>query len=79
MTVKRDVMSIVKRSLSWPRKLKSRTISSACGLSLMYDAKVLTIGAINVSNSRFNFLVFLSLIVTTRLIPRVCDDFLMQN
>ena len=79
MTVKRDVMSIVKRSLSWPRKLKSRTISSACWLSLLYDGKVLTIGAINVSNSRFNFLVFLSLIVTTRLIPTVCDAFLMQN
>ena len=27
----------------------------------------------------FNFLVFLSLIGTTRLIPTVCDDFLMQN
>ena len=79
MTVKRDVISIMRISLSWPRKLKSRKTSSACWLSLMYDAKVLTIGAINVSNSRFNFLVFLSLIVTTRLIPTVCDDFLMQN
>ena len=27
----------------------------------------------------FNFLVFLSLIVTTRLISTVSDDFLMQN
>ena len=27
----------------------------------------------------FNFLVFLSLIVTTRLISTVCDEFLMQN
>ena len=56
MTVKRDVMSTVKRSLSWPRKLKSRTISSACWLSLMYDGKVLTIEVINVLNSTLQFL-----------------------
>ena len=49
-------MSIVKRSLSWPRKLKSRTISGACWLSLMYDGKVLTIGVINVLNSTLQFL-----------------------
>ena len=47
MTVKRDVMSIVKRSLSWP---KSRTISSAW-LSLKYDGQALTIGVINELNS----------------------------
>ena len=51
MTLKRDVISILKGSLSWPRKLKSRIISSACWLSLMYDGQVLTIGAINVPNS----------------------------
>ena len=56
MTVKRDVISTVKRSLSWPRKLKSRTISSACWLSLMYDGKVLTIEVINVLNSTLQFL-----------------------
>ena len=56
MTVKRDVMSIVKRSLSWPRKLKSRTISSARWLSLMYDGKVLTIEVINVLKSTLQFL-----------------------
>ena len=56
MTVKRDVISILKGSLSWPRKLKSRTISSACWLSLMYDGKVLTIEVINVLNSTLQFL-----------------------
>ena len=35
----RDVMSMVKISLSWPEKLKSRKICSACVLSLMYDGK----------------------------------------
>ena len=35
----RDVMSMVKISLSWPEKLKSRKIFSACVLSLMYDGK----------------------------------------
>ena len=39
----------MKRSLSWPRKLESRKISSACWLSLMYDVNVLTIGAIILS------------------------------
>ena len=39
MTVYRDVMSMVKISLSWPEKLKSRKICSACVLSLMYDGK----------------------------------------
>ena len=49
MTVYRDVMSMVKISLSWPEKLKSRKICSACVLSLMYDGKDLTIGAIILS------------------------------
>ena len=35
----RDVMSMVKISLPWPEKLKSRIICSACVLSLMYDGK----------------------------------------
>ena len=35
----RDVVSMVKISLSWPEKLKSRKIFSACVLSLMYDGK----------------------------------------
>ena len=48
MTVKRDVISMVKRSLSWP---KSRTISSACWLSLKYDGQALTIEVINELNS----------------------------
>ena len=30
---------MVKISLSWPEKLKSRKIFSACVLSLMYDGK----------------------------------------
>ena len=45
----RDVMSMVKISLSWPEKLKSREICSACVLSLMYDGKDLTIGVIILS------------------------------
>ena len=49
MTVYRDVMSMVKISLSWPEKLKSRKISSECVLSLMYDGKDLTIGIIILS------------------------------
>ena len=32
-------MSMVKISLSWPEKLKSRKIFSACVLSLMYDGR----------------------------------------
>ena len=32
-------MSMVKISLSWPEKLKSQKICSACVLSLMYDGK----------------------------------------
>ena len=39
-----NVMSMVKISLSWPEKLKSRKIFSACVLPLMYDGKDLTIG-----------------------------------
>ena len=39
----RDVMSMEKINLSWPEKLKSRKIFSACVLSLMYDGKDLTI------------------------------------
>ena len=45
----RNVMSLVKMILSWPEKLKSRKIFSACVLSLMYDGKDLTIGAIILS------------------------------
>ena len=44
-----DVMSMVKISLSWPEKLKSRKFFSACVLSLMYDGKDLTIGVIILS------------------------------
>ena len=32
-------MSMVKISLSWPEKFKSRKTFSACVLSLMYDGK----------------------------------------
>ena len=45
----RDVMSMVKISLSWLEKLKSRKVFSACVLSLMYDGKDLTIGVIVLS------------------------------
>ena len=45
----RDVMSMVKISLSWPEKLNSRKIFSACVLSLMYDGKDLMIGVIILS------------------------------
>ena len=45
----RDVMSMVKISLSWPEKLKSWKICSACVLSLMYDGKDFTIGVIILS------------------------------
>ena len=45
MTVYRDVMSMAKISLSWPEKLKSRKIGSACVLSLMYDGKDLTMSS----------------------------------
>ena len=34
-------MSMVKISLSWPEKLKSRKILSACVLSLMYDGDLM--------------------------------------
>ena len=46
----RDVMSMVKISLSWPKKLKSGKKFSACVLSLMYDGKDLTIGDIILSS-----------------------------
>ena len=39
-------MSMVKITLSWQEKLKSRKILSACVLSLMYDGKDLTIGIV---------------------------------
>ena len=42
----RDVMFMVKISLSWPEKLKLRKIFRACALSLMYDGKDLPIGVI---------------------------------
>ena len=42
-------MSMVKVSLYWPEKLKSRKIFSVCVLSLMYDGKDLTIGVIILS------------------------------
>ena len=44
-------MSMVKISLSSPEELKSRKISSACVLSLMYDGKDFTIGAIILSKT----------------------------
>ena len=47
--VSRCAKCIVKRSLSSPRKSKSRKIPSACWLSLIYDGKVLTKGAIILS------------------------------
>ena len=40
-------MSMVKIILSWPEKLKSPKIFSACVLSLMYDGKDLTLGVIS--------------------------------
>ena len=45
----RDVMPMVKISLSWPEKLKLRKICSVCVLSLMHDGKDLTIGIIILS------------------------------
>ena len=53
---KKCLISIVKRSLSWPRIWNSRTISSACWLFLMYDGQALTIGVINELNSTLWFL-----------------------
>ena len=42
-------MFMVKMSLSWPEKLKSRKICSACVLSLICDGKDLTIGVMILS------------------------------
>ena len=42
----RDVMSMVKISLSWPEKLKSRKTFSSCVLSLMYDGKDSTMSSV---------------------------------
>ena len=55
-----DVMSMVKISLSWPEKLKSRKICSACVLSLMYITYIKTVhthykfSAISISPAKAN-------------------------